>query len=48
MFLSKVAEWKPDSLQTSKNKGQKRWKALKFLDGRETRLYSAEASMRAA
>lgn len=39
MFLSEVAEWKPDSLQTSKKKKTKAKEmeqTLKFLDGPET------------
>lgn len=48
MFLSEVAEWKPDSLETSKTKAKEMEQTLKFLDGPEIRSYSAEASMRAA
>lgn len=37
MFLSEVAEWKPDSLQTSKKtKAKEMEQTLKFLDGPET------------
>lgn len=47
MFLSEVAEWKPDSLQTSKRQKERRQSRPRFLDGMEARLCSAEACTRA-
>jgi hypothetical protein len=47
IFLSEVAEWKPDSLQTLQDKSKRDRKDPGFLDGAEARLYSAEACMRA-
>lgn len=47
MFLSEVAEWKSGSLQTSKRPKQRRQSRLRFLDGTEARLCSAEACTRA-
>lgn len=47
MFLSEVAEWKPDSFTNIKKQKQRDGTDPDSLDGPEARLDSAEASMRA-